>query len=88
MEDPNQVPDMCFFPQVDSLGALQQHYPDAVYLLPRRDPDAWVRSVQHSFHHDEEMDTNTSMAERIRACAFKTRAPVTDLRYCKAVLPL
>jgi hypothetical protein len=88
MDDPNQVPDKCFFPQVDGLAALEQHYPHAVYLLPRRDPDEWVRSVEHAFHYDEAMDTNTSMAVRIRACAFKTRVPTTDLRYRKAVLPL
>ena len=45
IDDPNQDPAKCFFPQVDAVDALHKHYPDAVYLLPRRDTEDWVRSV-------------------------------------------
>ena len=43
---PSVQKEECYFPQVDALQALYRHYPHAIYLLPRRNPEAWVRSVQ------------------------------------------
>jgi len=80
IDDPNADPAKCFFPQVDSVDALHKHYPDAVYLLPRRDTEDWIRSVENAFHNDEEMGSNTSMADRIRRCPFTTRVPAGNLR--------
>jgi len=80
IDDPNADPAKCFFPQVDSVDALHKHYPDAVYLLPQRDTEDWIRSVENAFHNDEEMGSNTSMADRIRRCPFTTRVPAGNLR--------
>ena len=73
MDDPNGDPRKCFFPQVDALENLYRHYPDAIYLLPKRNPGSWVRSVQSLSNSESFMGT------RIMACNFM-KGPIRDLR--------
>ncbi|CAB9509860.1 expressed unknown protein [Seminavis robusta] len=39
-------PDKCFFPAVHALEALYKSYPDATFLLVRRDTESWYQSAK------------------------------------------
>jgi len=69
-----QPPDHCYFPQIDALPALLQAYPNAIYLLPKRDTRDWIQSLK-------EWDNRGKfrpMDVRFKDCRFATRGPITS----------
>uniref|UniRef100_A0A7S1BAW9 Sulfotransferase domain-containing protein n=1 Tax=Corethron hystrix TaxID=216773 RepID=A0A7S1BAW9_9STRA len=50
-----------FLPQVEQLHRIHAHYPDATFVLTRRDPSRWVESVKN-WHRLHQIFINTEIS--------------------------